>query len=100
MTTATKSEILFEDGIYSDELVARINAEVTSGKTALQIWAACVEALFEEEGDRGFDTAPCELLLAVLDARGTRGFPALARRFGYIPRGLAAIDPYTAAGGL
>ena len=84
------TESVFDDGCYSAELVARINAEVTSGKTALQIWAACHQAVIEEEGC-GFDTAPREELLMVLDARGTRGFPALAKRFGYIPRGLAAL---------
>ena len=84
-------QILFEDSLWSTELVKRLNAEVTSGKTACQIWEAC-SVLLKEAGE-SWDTAPREFMLIVLDARKTPGFDRLAERFGYIPKGLKALEP-------
>ena len=83
MTTLTAP--LFDDDLYSVELVAAINQELASDKTALQIWKACTALVHAEEG--GWDSAPRDYLLMVMDARETRGFTTLAKRFGYIPQG-------------
>ena len=90
MTQMTDS-ILFSDGCWSDDLVAALNAEVTSGKTAIQIWNACT-VLIEDAGEC-WETCPREWMLCILDARGTRGFNRLAKHFGYMPKGLEAIAP-------
>ncbi len=85
------NSILFEDACWSSELVASLNEQVTSNKTAIQIWLACTE-LVHESGE-SWETCPREWMLCVLDARGTRGFKRLAKHFGYIPQGLKALEP-------
>jgi len=82
--------ILFEDACWPQSLVDQINTELDSGKTALQIWWACSE-LVHNAGEF-WETCPRECLLITMDARGIRGFDHLACRFGYIPKGLAALE--------
>ena len=77
----------FTDGIYSHAFVARVNDELASGKTAIQIWCAMRRHLWRLEGFEGLDTAPREFLLMIMDERGIRGFDRLAKRMGYIPKG-------------
>ena len=82
----------FTDPIYSDAFVAKVNEELASGKTAIQIWNAIYGHLHEIEGVGGLDTAPREYLLMLMDYQGVRGFDRLAERFRYIPRGRNALD--------
>jgi hypothetical protein len=89
MTTVT--DIRFDDDLYSVELVAAINQELASDKTALQIWKACTALVYAEIG--GWETDPRDYLLMVMDARETRGFATLAKRFGYVPQGAKALEP-------
>lgn len=77
----------FTDGIYSHAFCARVNDELGSGKTAIQMWMAIREHLFRLEGVEGLDTAPREFLLMIMDERGVRGFDRLAKRMGYVPIG-------------
>ena len=82
----------FTDPIYSDAFVAKVNEELASNKTALQMWSAVYEHLHEIEGVGGLDTVPREYLLMLMDHQGVRGFHRLARRYGYMPRGKKALD--------
>ena len=92
MTTLTAP--LFDDDLYSVELVAAINQELASDKTALQIWKACTALVYAEE--TGWDSAPRDYLLMVMDARETRGFTTFAKRFGYIPQGANVFAAFEA----
>ena len=89
--TALTNSILFEDDCLPTSLVDAINEVITSDKTALQMWSKCT-ALLVAAGVDWWETAPRDWLICILDARGTRGFDRLAKRFGYIPRGLDALE--------
>ena len=76
--------INFTDPIYTHAFVARVNDELATDKTALQIWRAVHEHLIRLEGYQWLDTAPREFLLSIMEERGLRGFDRLARRCGYL----------------
>ena len=88
--TALTNSILVEDDCWPTSLVDAINEVITSDKTALQMWSECT-ALLAAAG-AVWETASRDRLICILDARSTRGFDRLAKRFGYIPRGLDALD--------
>ena len=82
----------FTDHCYSHAFVARVNDELASDKTAIQMWAAVRQHLFRLEGFESLDTEPREFLLMLMDERRIRGFDRLAKRFGYIPKGRKVFE--------
>ena len=82
----------FTDHCYSHAFVARVNDELASNKTAIQIWMAVREHLFRLHGYEGLDTEPREFLLMLMDERRIRGFDRLAKRMGYIPKGRKVFE--------
>ena len=73
----------FTDECYSPELVAAVNAELDSGEDAFTIWERCTSHLRTMEGSEGFDTAPREYLLCLLEERNVPDFELFAPLFGF-----------------
>ena len=84
----------FTDHCYSHAFVARVNDELASDKTAIQMWEAVKKHLWDLECQNWLDTEPREFLLMLMDERRIRGFDRLAKRMGYIPKGKNAIQIY------
>ena len=82
----------FTDHCYSHAFVARVNDELASDKTAIQMWEAVKKHLWDLEGQNWLDTEPREFLLLIMDERRIRGFDRLAKRFGYVVKGKNAIQ--------
>lgn len=82
----------FTDHCYSHAFVARVNDELASDKTALQMWIAIHQHLLRLEGYEGLDTEPRDFLMLLMDERCVRGFDRLAKRMGYIPKGKDALN--------
>ena len=82
----------FTDHCYSHAFVARVNDELASDKTAIQMWEAVRKHLWNLECQNWLDTAPREFLLMIMDERRIRGFDRLAKRFGYVVKGPAVFE--------
>ena len=73
----------FTDGCYSPELVAAVNTELDSDKSAHAMWAAFRKHLVKYEDCIGFDTAPREFVLCLMEERNVPDFAELAALFGF-----------------
>ena len=82
----------FTDHCYSHAFVARVNDELASDKTAIQMWEAVKKHLWDLESQNWLDTEPREFLLMLMDERRIRGFDRLAKRMGYIPKGRKVFE--------
>ena len=73
----------FTDGCYSPQLVAAVNTDLNSDKDAYAMWAAFREHLVKYEDSTGFDTAPREFVLCLMEERKVPNFAEFAALFGF-----------------
>ena len=73
----------FTDECYSPELVATVNDVLDSDRDSYQMWGAFRRALIKYEDCTGFDTAPREFVLCLMEERNVPEFAEFAALFGF-----------------